>query len=324
MAIGETLLKKKLLVLLNNNEDLVTKYLQKFGKIINIKYIKQLKEEESKKSTEPLTGMLQDPLFVIKVRCPVCKMPDLDCYELKAKSQIITYDKFLSPMYEGAPEFKTVDYSKYAVTVCPRCLFASPDKKDFITHSLRTKTEIKSQLGPMILQRLEEELFNRKDFLSQVENIETYFSVPRNPDATVMSYKMAIQRAQVEIEMELPASFYKAGAYALKIAHILRKEGGAEEEALNQALGFLTDCFTYSNVPQDVENQVIYLISALNLRLGNDKKCNEYIRIFDKLKSEIKEKQKTNPQLKMGTLEKWERSAKNLWEDREQPDLWNH
>ncbi len=324
MALNTVLAKKKLQSLLKDDE-LIQIYLKRFGTEINIKYIKQLKDEQDDKASRSAPGALQDPLFMIKVRCPVCQQSDIPCYELKAKSQVVTLDKFLSPTYEGTAGFKTVEYGRFAVAICPRCLFASPDKKDFVTYSMRLRSEVKSQLGPLVITRLEEEMFTRKDLVANESDLNTFFQVPRELSAMVMSYKLAVLRAKVEMEMEIPNAFYKAGGYCLRIATQLRKNGLSDEEMLNEALNYYLDCFKFSNAStSDLEYQVVYIISALSIRLGLEKQGHSYIQVFDKIKSEIKEKQKTNPHIRLGTLLKWEKEAKRIWEDRERDDLWDH
>ncbi len=322
MGLSIQLAKKKLNTLLED-ETLVEKYIRQFGTEINIKYIKQIKTAAPKQSGKARVEKGEDPVFKIKVRCPICHQPNIECAELKAKSQSVTFDPFMTPIFQGSSGFRTVDYSRVAVAVCPRCFFASPDKKDFITYSLTSRMEVRPQLNALVINRLKETIPQRKDQMRHVEEPNGYFSIPRETEASLASYQLAVLRAKIEADMDVPHSLYKAGAYCLKKALICRQDGLDDDEDLKEALKYLTQCFRESNIPsQDLENQVIYVIVALFLRLGDEKQAYDYIQVLDKLLAELREKQKTVPTVKTGSAENWLAKAKFLWEDRENPDLW--
>jgi uncharacterized protein (DUF2225 family) len=324
MSANLTLVRQKLKVLLGK-DDLVEKYVREFGTDINIRNIKAVKSSTQAARIDPSSGQGHDPTFKILVRCPVCQQANITCHEIKAKSQKLSFDRFMTPKYTGAPGFKTVDYSRISVTVCPRCFFASPDKKDFVTYSVTARAETKPQLGPMVINRLSEETSTRKTIMGSVSDPEDYFTVPRTTEAVIMSYRLAIARALVEAEMDRPNAHYKAGAYALKIAMLFRDEKQSDEKYLKEALKHLSNCFSSSSVPsQDLENQVIYIIVALCLRLGDEKQARAFINVLEKIKADLLLKKKENPLIKTGSVESWLNKSKDLWEDRELPDLWDH
>ena len=143
MAIDVVEVKRRLGALLND-ANLVNEYIRQYGPSIDIKNIKAVKEAKAKSIMAPDEGVGDDPIFEIKLICPVCGREGISCFELRAKSQQIVKNKFLVPSYEGASGFKTVDYSFLSVTVCPRCLFASPDKKDWNRAEGNTKSQAMS------------------------------------------------------------------------------------------------------------------------------------------------------------------------------------
>ena len=317
MAIDVGEVKRRLQTLLNDS-NLVNDYIRQFGPTIDIKHIKTIKEAKTKSLFTGDAGSGNDPIFEIKVTCPVCGRTDLSCYELRAKSQQIIKNKFLVPCYEGASGYRTVDYSFLAVTVCPRCLFASPDKKDWA----RTDGEDKSQMPANVIMTLQEKIGERKAILKSVIDPEGYFKRPRTADSAVATYKLAMARAYVEAFYEQPYALYKLGAYSLRIAKISKDSGNDNRELLREALGYYEEAFRTSNCPsEEIEMQVIYSIVALNLKLDDPKKANSFLGVFTNLHNERTNEMKDNQKLNLIIIDKWNDKAKLLWEDRERADL---
>lgn len=322
MTIDVTEVKRRLQALLNDS-NLVNEYLRQYGPTIDIKHIKAIKENRTKsqlQKQEEYPG--EDPIFTIQVKCPVCNQDNIPCHELRAKSQQISQNKFLVPIYEGTGGFKTIDYTLLAVTVCPRCLFASPDKKDFNRQGVTGHSDQKSQLSSSILMTLQEKIGERKAVLKAVTDYEAYFKRPRTDDAAIDSYRLSILRVKTEAWYEQPYSYYKLGAYSLRIAKIMKDIEIDNREMLSEALGFFEEAFRTSNCPsEDIEMQVIYLISVLYLKLGDQKKANSYIGVFNNLHNTRVAEMRNNPKLNCVTIAKWTDKAKYLWEDRDDPDL---
>lgn len=325
MAVDVKEVKRRLNVFLND-PDLVNEYVDRYGPSIDMKKIKEIKEirEVRLKKLNPPEGG-DDPLFKIMVKCPVCYLDQIPCYELKAKSQQITLNKFLVPLYQGAAGFRSCDFSYITVTVCPQCLFASPDKKDFSRKSSANHSWIKSQLTGNLIAALNEKTDERKELLKNVTNYADYFKHPRLDSSAIASYRLAMARAKVEAWHEQPYSYYKLGSYALRIAYIMKEVRQDNTKVLIEALNYFEEAFKTSNCPQEeIEMQVIYLIVALNLKLGDFKKANSYISVFSNLHSSRVAEIKNNPRLTTAHIDKWSDKAKFLWEDREIPDLFEN
>jgi len=321
-----TEVKRRLLVLLND-QNLVNDYIHQYGLTIDIKHIKAIKEkqEPDTQTANKDSDAGQDPVYEVRVKCPVCFYPRIICNELRAKSQQILPNKFLIPIYSGACGFRTVDYNMIAVTVCPKCLFSSPDKKDFSRSGLYGQTEIKSQISNTILTVLKEKIDERKALLGPVTDYENYFRRPRSVEAAINSYRLAIARAKVEAWYEQPYALYKLGAYTLKIAKILKDSGRENIDQLKEALEYFEEAFKTSNCPlEDLEMQVIYTIVALSIKLSDFKKANSFLSVFANLLNTRTSEMKENPKLSTSTIEKWTDRAKFLWEERENPDLFKY
>lgn len=314
--------KRRLLALLNDQK-LVDDYLAQFGPSIDIRHIKEVKEKFKNNNPAELDETPgDDPIFDISVKCPVCYNSDIISHELRAKSQQIIQSKFLVPVYQGAGGFRTVDFTLIAVTVCPKCLFASPDRKDFGRHDSTTHSYQKTQLSSNIISSLQEKVNERKSLLKITDNYLDHFKRPRNLEAAIDSYRLAISRAKVEAWYEQPYSFYKLGAYSLRIAKIMKDNFLDNSTILKEALGYFEEAFRTSNCPsEEIEMQVIYLISALYLKLDDQKKANSYIAVFSNLHNTRITEMRTNPKLSANVIDKWAEKSKRLWEDRDDPNL---
>ncbi len=317
MSIDVSEVKRRLQTLLSD-PNLVNEYIRQYGPTIEIGNIKAIKEARAKSLILPDEGHGDDPVFEIRLTCPVCSRENITCYELRAKSQQIIKNKFLVPSYKGASGYKTVDYSLLSVSVCPRCLFASPDKKDWN----RQEGNSKSQIPGNVIMTLQERIGERKALLKSISDVESYFQRPRVVDAVIASYTLAKARAGVEAFYEQPYSLFKLGAYSLRIAKIVKERGGDNREILREALEHYEEAFRMSNCPsEEIELQVIYSIVALSLKLGDPKKANSYLGVFTNLQNDRVIEMKENPKLNCILISKWNEKAKQLWEDRDFPDL---
>ncbi len=321
MTINVAEVKKRLNALLNN-ENLVNEYIRTFGPKIDIKNIKLIKEKKSNSARVVEASIGDDPIYEILLNCPICGQKDIVCYELRAKSQQISYNKFIVPTYIGASGYKTVDYTSIYTTVCPRCLFASPDKNDFSRKGRGGQPDAKSQITSNIILALQEKIGERKALMKSVTDYVNYFKRPRIDEAAITSLRLAIMRANVEAWFEFPYSFFKLGSYNLRIAKIIKEIGGDNRETLRDALGFFEEAFRTSNCPsEEIEMQVIYIVVALYLKMEDQKTANSYIQIFSNLKNTRLADMKKNSQLNTSIIVKWQDKAKILWEDRDLKDL---
>jgi hypothetical protein len=112
----------------------------------------------------------------------------------------------------------------------------------------------------------------------------------------------------------------------LKIAYIMKTSGEDDTEALAEALGYFEKSFSKSECTTDeLEMQVVYLVVTLNIRLGDFTKANSYLGVFGKLIIERQEQMRKtqNPSLNTHWIEKWQDKARYMWEERENPDVFN-
>jgi uncharacterized protein (DUF2225 family) len=261
-----------------------------------------------------------DPVFSTSVNCPICGHTGITCYELRAKSQQVVQTTFLVPVYSGTTGYRTVDYTRLSVTVCPMCLFASPDRKNFNYPSFTGKGEEPSSLQAGVIISLKEKVEEHKLLLPDALGNVDYFKRERSAQVAIQSYRLAMARAAVEAELQQPYSYFKMASYALKIAYIMKCEGQDDTGTLTEALGLFEASFEKSECPSDeLEMQVVYLIVVLFIRLGDFSKANVYLNSFSKLMADRQEAMKKNPSLNTKWIEKWQDKARYMWEERDNP-----
>jgi len=266
----------------------------------------------------------QDPIFETAVNCPICGHVGFVSYEQRAKSQQMVQTVFLVPVYTGAKGFKTVDYTRLAVAVCPKCLFASPDRKNFNYASFTGNSEEKSSLNVGVILALKDKIEERKELLPKALDNPDYFKRERSTEVAIESYRLAMARAMVEVELMQPYGYFKLGSYALKIAYIMKSDGQDETEIYREAIGYFEKSFAKSECQTDeLEMQVVYLIVTLYIKLGDFTQANSYLSCFSKLITERQEAMKKNPSLNTHWIEKWQDRARFNWEERDNPEFFN-
>jgi len=331
--------KRRLLTLLQD-VNLVNEYLKRFGPVINVKNIKEIKyggksagisktapavlkkpgapAAKAPAQPAPEEAGEQDPIYEMSVNCPICGRTKITKYELRAKTQQVLQTTLLVPVYAGASGYATVDYTRLAITVCPDCLFASPDKKNFNYPSFTGTSEEKSSLSIGVILNMKDATEERKKALPAALGNPDYFKRERSPKVAIESYRLAMIRAQVEADLIQPYANYKLGSYMLKIAYIQKAEKLDDTESLVEALKYFEKSFSVSEcTSEEIEMQVLYTIVALQIRLGDLNTANSYLGTFGKLLNERTANMKKDPSLTEKWIEKWQDKAKYLWEERE-------
>jgi hypothetical protein len=316
------------------SDDLVSMYLEKYGELVNTSYVEKLKEHLKQQATStknPEKKKGEDPVFQINMHCPACYKQNVVSYNLRAKSQVITESLFLVPQYAGFGEYFSENFSLIQTTVCPECLFASPDPRDWTRVNSITGVETPSLLSAhgKLMQEIRNLEFNRKSAFPNTKTDANYFARPRPLDRAIESIRLSILRAELELKFLLPSVYYKLGAYNLKIADMEKKSHKDFKESLVTAEKFFTiaveksDCQTTNS-----EMESIYQVVALNMYLGNRDKAAAFIKITrDVLRQrEYSVKENPTPDTKrdLGDVSKWEKRIGILWEYKDDKGYWEN
>lgn len=314
-------IKKRLNQMFSNNVDMVNLYIEKFGTNLSIANINLVREEY--KDFLEKEAKAVDSLFVSELTCPICGCEDLKHQELKAKSQIISNDAFMIPIYKPVDGFRAVNYSLYSVTVCPKCFYASPDRKDFKNFSMTTRSWVDAKLSAITKSELVDSMAERMSIVEEEGDVGVgLFAMPRTVESAILAYKLAIERANVETRNKEKSAWTKKGYYWGKIALLVRQSGGKYDSYLEEMAKCFEQSFFYSDFPSvAVEYQTLYVLSALQLYLGERKECRRYMAQLDSIKAEYKNGIRNDRS--QGVLESWIDKCQRLWEAREDEDLWD-
>lgn len=337
-------LRRRLLILFKNSTPMVDSYIHQFGTEINMKNIQAIREQfaantgSSSGTSEALTkpnytpealaepvldSALESPIYSVLVDCPVCKLWSLNSYELKAKALTVENDPFFAPVYSSTGRFQPVNFLTASITVCTRCLFASPDRKDFVQYNkLRRQTD-PSQIPPNVLSELQENTPQRLALKETMGIGEELFKIPRSFAAAALSYQLADMRAAHEVAGKVPTAFYKRGSYWVRIALLRRQSKMDDTSALEQAVLHYQQAFMHSDFPTNaLEYQTLYLLFTLLLRLGRQKEARDYLTVLDKTRQELEKSNAPTAQSNLTVLKKWIEMGRNRWEDREEARIW--
>jgi hypothetical protein len=265
-------------------------------------------------------------------QCPACYRRDIAGYHLRAKSQIITETIFLVPQYSGLGQYFSQDFNLLQTTVCPECLFASPDPKDWTRQNQFTKSIIESQLSmsTKLMTEIRNQEFERKTKYPKVKEDLNYFIRPRTVDKARESIELSIMRAMLELKHQIPAANFKLGSYYLKLADIAKKQNKDSNPAFETAGKYFRAAVEKSDCPNDfLEMESIYQVVALNLFFQKKEVAAEFVKIAKNVLLQKENDVKENPKsgdmkLRLTEVDKWERRIGVLWEYRDDPDFWKN
>jgi len=264
------------------------------------------------------------PLIIFTVTCPVCGFDDVKCHTLKAKTLPVRHNVLEVPMYELNPKFHYVDFNELQFTVCPSCFFVGSNRSDFKVEDVATKSLKESNTDRRIL----------KYWTSNQEKIiQTYrttnfspenFHNPRLPEAVLLSYRAAIFKAKLEIQAKIPYSYFKRAHRFLRYYTMcMRYTGSADDDLLKKAIADLEQVFLLSDFPDPQhEFEVCYLIVVCSIKLGDEAKAAEFIKVLEITKGELAAKAKENPRVPAQECAKWAQRAKDFWQNRNDPTIW--
>ena len=275
-------------------------------------------------SAKPAAKEKEDPILLIRVKCPICQEGLIEHHELKAKSVTISTDRFCVPIFGESAKYKTVDYNLMSVTICPQCLFASPDRRDFIGKNPVTGKPDKSQLPENILKELSEGKPARQEIYRKFGGTHDLFERERSRKMAVLSYHLSIHRATAEIKWKHPRSHFKRGFTWAKIALLERQEGRDGKAALESARKDYETAFTAWDFPSDEYGfQTVYSMGAIWYYCGNKDEATKYVSLLDKYRMDLEQKAKKDANIQTGPVRKWVGIARDMWERKDEPGWWD-
>jgi|GEM_PF-1154607 len=327
-------IRPQLLLYFGHSEMMVNRYIQLYGNKINMRAIQDVRNQILASDFNPAVvtlpkvvpaqkpvQILESPVFTIDLGCPSCRSKGIKHNELRASSLVIRSDAFLAPVYFSIGKYMPLNYLSVAVAVCPRCLFASPDKKDFVQFNMTKRQFVQSQISPGIMSEIRDTWAARKLIQDTLVPGEVdYFICPRPLEIAILTYRLADQRASVEAASKAPFSMYKRANYWLRIALLERQAGKDDTLSLQKALEFNKEAFFRSDFPSPTaEYQTCFVIFSLYLCFAMLKEARDYLSVMEQSRKPLEERKDTAA---LQALDQWLNLAKSRWEDRDNPALW--
>lgn len=333
-------IRTQLLNYFGQNEMMVETYLRIYGPKIDMKAVQDVRTrvliasfnpdavasisamEDEKTVAKKAPAGDESPVYSIDLGCPSCKQKGIPHQELRAASLLIRHDPFLAPVYFSAGKYHNLNYLTCAVAVCPRCLFASPDKADFVQFDLSRRQFVQSQIPPSVIKEIHDAWPARRVLQETVSpERPDFFQCPRPFSIALLSYRLADIRASIEAENKIPFATFKRANYWVRMA-LLQKQSGREElPLLEKALQHFKSAFYLSDFPSSAaEFQSCFVLFSLYLRFGKLKEARDYVGVLEQCKKHIGERKEPNA---AKVLDHWLEQAKKRWEDKDNPNLWD-
>lgn len=273
---------------------------------------------------KPTPNNLLSPLLISDVECPVCFTDKIKYYALRAKSLPNRPNVFEVPVFEESKKYEYVDFNELIHNVCPNCKYTATKKTDFNTVDSESGRRIFATTKQNIITHWQN---NPKEVSTAILDCfvnDKSFLHPRNSEGVIASYKLAIYKSTLEINLKIPFSFYKRAKNYLKLYYIHNKYyKNYYEEYLLKASQDLEEVFKLSDFPEkSYEYEVCYLLIAIYIRTKQEGKAGSFIKTLDMAKGELVQKSKDNPSINLQDINKWLTKAKTLWQSKGEEDVW--
>ena len=221
---------------------------------------------------EVLTGDPTQPYDVQIKKCPICAYDQVKLFVPKKDAFEEDWTHGLYPHYHAKGEFQEWDFIKTFVTVCPSCLFASIDSKDF--HHKNSKEPFQYKLDAKKILALG--ISSRKKIVGRdADEFILQFDNPnRSLTQVINSYTLAEKCANGLVLGDKESAYFEVGFCRLMLA-VLQKDQFAHMS--QEALNIFIDQLKTPSIPPGLIAKTYYFIIALHLALeqslaANDKK----------------------------------------------------
>jgi len=226
-------------------------------------------------------------LRVTPVNCHMCGKKDIPFWALQSRTMVSEQNIFGVPRYtEALSEQQFCNYNLIRVVVCPDCLFASSDSKDFQKQVADGDQPKASFNKGAIIELWNEKLPERKKLLEG--KLSGFFGEERSVDQAILSYDLAVITADFIFkadESKSPrARNYtpprKAVSNMLFKAQLLMDNDRKQEteKILEEANARLEETFLYLDNEPSIKTG--FLLGMLGLYLEDYKKVGHYLNFL--------------------------------------------
>lgn len=238
------------------------------------------------------TVATNNSLLQHRVLCPFHDTPvEARRYSLRMGKMESTLNFFDVPVYtKPIGNADPIDFHRLCVTVCPECLFASPDPAHFLPVVPASKSAPKvaphPAHSPQARLAIMAATAERQRLAGTLR--ESFFTEHRDPEDAALAYQLAIASSQalLNISATKPGEeLVRQGNYHLRIAHLHENTPtSAATDHIEHAAKLLRDAF--STLPESALPRNIYQVVATGIYLGQDREAHQYLGQLAKLRQQ--------------------------------------
>lgn len=263
------------------------------------------------------TVATNNSLLQHRVLCPFHDTPvEARRYSLRMGKMESALNFFDVPVYtKPIGNADPVDFHRLCVTVCPECLFASPDPAHFLPVVPASRSAQKPAThpahSPQARLAVMANTADRQRLAGALR--ESFFTEHRAPEDAVIAYQLAIASSQALLHTSATSpgdELVRQGNYHLRIAHLQETHrDAATTDHIEHAAKLLREAF--STLPESALPRNIYQVVATGIYLGEDREAHQYLGQLAKLRQ-----QTTDPSARQ-LIDRYLVRGARAWEDRD-------
>ena len=237
--------------------------------------------------------------------CYICGYERVKFFMPKANSNYENWDAGVYPIYQPLGTFDTWDFYKTMVAVCPKCLFASTDIRDFgepeTVKAFPYKPDAKKLIAIGMSTR------RKMAGVNPEASETTIFDSPfRSKDVVLKSLQLAAKCGNGLILGDKVGAHAEIGLQTLLIAGI---EENVNHETVRYAQSMFYDQLKIKRTPREIAVKCFYFIIATSFGIGESIKANEMKERLEKYYMDV-------PPEEAGENERlWNSRLLKIWQD---------
>ncbi|GHV17010.1 hypothetical protein AGMMS49938_17510 [Fibrobacterales bacterium] len=242
---------------------------------------------EDEEEHETILPYDPDQPYTIHVRtCYFCGCDHVNFFVPRKEGYEESWSNGLYPVYTAKDNFTKWDFMRTMVAVCPSCLFASYDIKDFAVDSRHTTFPYSGDAKRILARGIA----TRKKMVN-VENIETAFTNPnRNLNRVTDTFQLAEKCGNGLVIGDKEGVYCDIGFYTAMYAVIRYSQNQDKFEFQNNlrdSLELFMNQLKIQSMTRVTRAKTYYFIIALNMATGASIRANEMKQDLEKFYMKI-------------------------------------
>lgn len=263
------------------------------------------KDEEVTYLPEIIDGPDDQPYETHIKACYVCGYDKVKVYRPKKGATTEDWSNGLYPLYNSVPPYQDWDFLKTFVSVCPSCLFASSDPKDFSLRGLENEYPYKMDAKKVLTMGMSA----RKRLIGSNAELDedTRFDKPnRDLELVLDSLRLAEKCANGLVLGDKKTAYSEIGLYCSLQAMLTPN---MKQEKLREALVSFNDQLKIVETNREIIVMAYYFKIALHIALGESIAANEEKEQLEHFYL------KNNPDAASHVEREWNLRLLNVWKN---------